>query len=113
MILLVAATVVLTTYTIDPKENGKDCVKFACGYHLANQKKVGKVIAISRDLLKQFPIHSLVRIKNSSKFNGVYRVEDLMNKRFHKRIDILVNNKHNHYKLSGVTIERYFNNKQK
>ena len=106
MILSIAITVMLTTYTLDPKENGKDCNKFACGYHLANEKKIGKVIAISRDLLKQFPIHSFIRIKNSIKFDGIYKVEDLMNKRFKNRIDILVSNKHNKYKLNNIIIEK-------
>jgi 3D (Asp-Asp-Asp) domain-containing protein len=113
MILLVAATVMLTTYTLDPKENGKNCDKFACGYHLANESKVGKIIAVSRDLLKQFPFHSLVRIKNSGRFDGIYSVEDLMNKRYQKRIDVLVGSKRILYKLKGVTIETYFENKQK
>lgn len=105
MILLIAATVILTTYTLDPKENGKNCEKFACGYHLANEKKIGKVIAVSRDLLKQFPIHSFIKIKNS-KFSGIYKVEDVMNKRFKNRIDILVHSKHNHYKLDNIIIEK-------
>ena len=106
MILSIAITVMLTTYTLNPKENGKDCSKFACGYHLANEKKIGKVIAISRDLLRQFPFHSFVRIRNSGRFNGVYKVEDLMNKRFKNRIDILVHNKDNQYKLNNIIIEK-------
>lgn len=106
MILSIAITVMLTTYTLNPKENGKDCSKFACGYHLANKKKIGKVIAISRDLLRQFPFHSFVRIRNSGRFNGVYKVEDLMNKRFKNRIDILVHNKDNQYKLNNTIIEK-------
>ena len=106
MILSIAITVMLTTYTLNPKENGKDCSKFACGYHLANEKKIGKVIAISRDLLKQFPFHSFVRIRNSGRFNGIYKVEDLMNKRFKNRIDILVHNKDNQYELNNIIIEK-------
>lgn len=50
-----------------------------------------KIIAVSRDLLKKFPMHSKVRISGTKRYDGIYIVEDKMNKRYTKRIDILIN----------------------
>jgi 3D (Asp-Asp-Asp) domain-containing protein len=49
-----------------------------------------KIIAVSRDLLIKFPMHSKVLITGTS-YDGVYTVEDKMNKRYSKCIDILIN----------------------
>jgi 3D (Asp-Asp-Asp) domain-containing protein len=106
MNLIVLMGVVLTTYTLSPKENGIDNKKFACGYHLAVPRKIGKVVAVSRDLLYKFPLHSKVQISNSGKFDGVYLVDDVMNKRFKNRVDILVNDANNHYTLNNIVITK-------
>ena len=102
----VIVSVFLTTYTLSPTENGNDCRTLACGYHLFDSRKIGKVIAVSRDLLNRFPIHSTVKISNAGKFSGVYRVEDVMNKRFTNKVDVLVNDRDNHYAFSNVTIQK-------
>jgi 3D (Asp-Asp-Asp) domain-containing protein len=49
-----------------------------------------KIIAVSRDLLKIFPFKTFVRIEGT-RYDGVYQVQDVMNKRYTKRIDILIN----------------------
>lgn len=49
-----------------------------------------KIIALSRDLLKQFPYHSKV-ILTGTQYDGEYVVEDTMNKRYTGRADILIN----------------------
>jgi len=49
-----------------------------------------KIIAISRDLRAEYPFGSLVRVEGTS-YDGVYQVQDLMNKRYTKRVDILIN----------------------
>ena len=49
------------------------------------------MIAISRDLKQRFKYGSYVRLEGCGKYDGVYRVEDLMNKRFKNRVDILIN----------------------
>lgn len=49
-----------------------------------------KIIAVSRDLLNIFPMGTKVLIKGTS-YDGVYYVRDKMNRRYNKRIDILIN----------------------
>lgn len=49
-----------------------------------------RIIAVSRDLLKKFPMGSWVKIEGT-KYDGIFQVQDKMNKRYKKRIDILIN----------------------
>ena len=49
-----------------------------------------KVIAVSRDLLKEFPNKTKVYVSGTN-YDGVYTVRDKMNKRYTNRIDILIN----------------------
>ena len=49
-----------------------------------------KIIAVSRDLLTKYPMGSIVYVKGTS-YDGFYQVQDKMNKRYKKRIDILIN----------------------
>jgi 3D (Asp-Asp-Asp) domain-containing protein len=43
-------------------------------------------------------------ITGAGKYDGVYRVEDVMNKRFRNRVDILVNPKDKGTRLSNIKI---------
>lgn len=52
-----------------------------------------KWIAISRNLEKEFPMGTKVRVSKGGKFNGVWVIHDKMNKRFKDKIDFLVPNK--------------------
>lgn len=65
-----------------------------------------RIIAVSRDLLKKFPIHSKVRIFGAGRYDGVWIVEDKMNKRWSKRIDFLVNTNVRGGKWKGVKITK-------
>ena len=49
-----------------------------------------RIIAVSRDLLKKFPYGTMVKIEGT-KYDGIYQVQDTMNKRYKNRIDILIN----------------------
>jgi len=49
-----------------------------------------KQIAVSRDLLKQVPYQSKLVVKGTA-YDGVYIIEDTMNKRYTNRIDLLIN----------------------
>lgn len=74
-------------FKIDPRNPGKH-----------------KIIAISRDLKRKWKFNTKVRIINAGKYNGVYTVKDLMNKRHRKRIDILVSNSKKPIKLTGIKV---------
>ena len=52
-----------------------------------------KVVALSRDLLKQYPYGSTIYVHQPVHLRGTYKVEDTMNKRFSNRIDFLVYDK--------------------
>jgi 3D (Asp-Asp-Asp) domain-containing protein len=49
-----------------------------------------KVVALSRDLLKQYPYGSTIYVHKPVHLRGTYKVEDAMNSRFKNRIDFLV-----------------------
>ena len=49
-----------------------------------------RIIAVSRDLLKEYPKGTKVYVCGTS-YDGVYVVMDKMNKRYTDRIDLLIN----------------------
>ena len=102
-----ALTVTLTTYTVDPSQTDNTPLITASGFKLDSlNPRRHRVIAISRDLRARFKFGSRVRITNAGRFNGVYVVRDLMNKRFRRKIDILINPKDKHTKLTNVVINK-------
>lgn len=73
-----------------------DPLTTASGYRI-NVRKVKsgetKIVAVSRDLLKQYPYGSTIYVHQPVHLRGYYKVEDTMNKRFTNRIDFLVHDK--------------------
>jgi 3D (Asp-Asp-Asp) domain-containing protein len=100
-------TVTLTTYTVDQSQTDDTPLITASGFKLDHlNPRRHRVIAISRDLKARFKFGSRVRITNAGRFNGVYVVRDLMNKRFRRKIDILINPGDKHTKLTNVIINK-------
>jgi 3D (Asp-Asp-Asp) domain-containing protein len=100
-------TVTLTTYTVDQSQTDDTPLITASGFKLDHlNPRRHRVIAISRDLKARFKFGSRVRITNAGRFNGVYVVRDLMNKRFRRKIDILINPRDKHTKLTNVIINK-------
>jgi 3D (Asp-Asp-Asp) domain-containing protein len=97
----------LTTYTTDTSETDSFPLITASGLHLdsANPKK-GRIIAISRDLQKLFSFGDRVILRNAGKFNGIWFIHDLMNKRWKNKIDILINPDEPQISLEGVVISK-------
>jgi len=83
--------VTCTVYNAVPEQTNSDPEHTASMFKLdlSNPYK-HRIIAVSRDLLEDFPIHSRVRIEGTD-YDGEYVVEDKMNKRYTNRIDILIN----------------------
>lgn len=81
-----------TVYNAVPEQTNSDpgYTAFMFKLDLSNPWK-HKIVAVSRDLLKQFPNKTKVYISGIGKYSGIYIVRDKMNKRYTKRIDILVN----------------------
>jgi len=99
--------VTLTTYTIDPLQTDSTPLITASGFKLDSiNPSRHRVIAVSRDLKIKLKFGDKVRLSNAGRFNGVWYVRDLMNKRFENKIDVLINPDGRHTKLSGVVITK-------
>ena len=97
----------LGTYKADTTETDSTPLVTASGFKLdsLNPKK-HRVIAISRDLKALFAFGDKVILTNAGKFNGVWFVHDVMNKRYKNKIDILINPSDRQLSLKGVLISK-------
>jgi 3D (Asp-Asp-Asp) domain-containing protein len=99
--------VTLTTYTTDSNQTDSTPLITASGFKLDSiNPRRHRVIAVSRDLKRKLKFGDKVRLSNAGRFNGVWYVRDLMNKRFKNKIDVLINPNGRHTKLSGVVITK-------
>jgi 3D (Asp-Asp-Asp) domain-containing protein len=95
--------VTMTTYKASESETDSTPNITASGFKITNPKK-HRIIAVSRDLKRKMKWGSKVRIVGAGKYDGTYRVHDLMNKRYKKRIDILIGHNDKQTKLRKVKI---------
>jgi 3D (Asp-Asp-Asp) domain-containing protein len=101
-------TVTATTYKLTKAENGPYGNHMASGYKVSYKYPgSNRVIAVSPDMLKKYPFHTSVLIEGAGKLDGRWIVEDVMNKRFTKRIDFLIDWKVKHDKFYNVIIKKY------
>ena len=100
--------VTATTYKLIPADQGKWGTKMASGYKV-NVRHPGRnrVVAVSRDLLEAYPFHTYIQVTGTGKYDGVWLVEDVMNPKWHNRIDMLIGYKTRQDKFENVKIERY------
>jgi 3D (Asp-Asp-Asp) domain-containing protein len=97
----------LSTYKADTTETDSSPLVTASGFKLdsLNPKK-HRVIAISRDLKELFSFGDQVKLTNAGKFNGIWFIHDVMNKRYRNKIDILINPSDRQISLDGVVISK-------
>ena len=95
--------VTLTTYRANAAETDSTPNITASGFKITNPKK-HRIIAVSRDLKRKMKWGSKVRIVGAGKYDGTYRVHDVMNKRYKKRIDILIGANDKQTKLKKIKI---------
>ena len=97
--------VTMTTYTASAKETDSTPNITASGFviDILNPRK-HRIIAISRDLKKKYKFGSKVKIMNAGAYSGVYVVEDVMNKRYKNRVDILINADDKQTKLHNIKL---------
>jgi 3D (Asp-Asp-Asp) domain-containing protein len=83
--------VTVTTYSPSVEETDSTPLITASGFKInpINPKK-HRIIAVSRDLKKKYKFGKKVRITGIGKLSGTYTVRDVMNKRYRKRVDILI-----------------------
>ena len=97
----------LSTYRADTAETDSTPLITASGFKLdsLNPKK-HRVIAISRDLKALFSFGDKVKLTNAGKFDGIWIIHDVMNKRYRNKIDILINPSDRQMSLKGVVISK-------
>ena len=97
----------LSTYNADTAQTDSTPLITASGFKLdsLNPKK-HRVIAISRDLKELFAFGDKVELSNAGKFNGIWFIHDLMNKKYKNRIDILINSSDPQTSLKRVVISK-------
>ena len=64
------------------------------------------MIAISRDLKELFSFGDKVILSNAGKYNGIWFIHDLMNKKWKNKIDILINPNDRQMSLEKVVISK-------
>jgi 3D (Asp-Asp-Asp) domain-containing protein len=97
--------VTVTTYTASVRETDSTPLITASGFKLDSLNPAKhKIIAVSRDLKKEWKFGTRVKILNAGIYNGIYHIQDVMNKRFKNRIDILINSDGKHTKLENIKI---------
>ena len=107
ILLIVTMVVQATVYNALPNQTNED------NLHTASMQKINpdaagsyRFIAVSRDLYSSgFTFGTRVCIENAGKMNGIWYVEDLMNRRWTKKIDFLVDNEIKLGKWDGVRIK--------
>lgn len=84
--------VTATTYKVNEFKNDPNGDKTASGMTLTEDNpRQHRIIAVSWDLKKKYKFGQWVRIVGAGIYDGKYVVKDLMNKRWRKKIDILIN----------------------
>jgi len=84
--------VTVTTYKVNEFKNDPDGDKTSTGMTLTEDNpKQHRIIAVSWDLKRKMKYGQWVKIEGAGIYDGEYVVKDLMNKRWKKRIDILIN----------------------
>ena len=98
--------VVATIYHADPAQCNADYLTTASMKTINENNPQGhRWIAVSRDLEKHgFKFGAKVRVSGAGKLDGIWTVEDRMNKRYTKRIDFLVNKEMTGGKWNNVKI---------
>ena len=91
--LLLTILVTATIYHADPAQTNADYLTTASLKKINPDNPAGhRWIAVSRDLEPLgFTMGTKVKIENAGEMNGIWTIEDRMNKRWKKRIDFLVN----------------------
>lgn len=94
MIAEIVMTVTLTCYHAVAAQCNEDSLTTASGAVICSTDSAytHRYIAVSRDLLDEFPYGTPVEITGCSieEYNGTWLVADTMNKRYSEYVDILV-----------------------
>ena len=99
--------VTATTYKATENETDSTPLITASGFKInPKNAKRHRIIAVSRDLKKKYKFGTRVKVSGAGKYSGEYVVRDVMNKRYKKRIDILIGHKDKQNKFKNVKIRK-------
>lgn len=107
--ILVSDKVEATVYNAVPKQCDNDCMYTASMFKLnLNDVYSHRIIAMERTFIKELGLKygDVVKIDGTGKWDGVWQIQDTMNKRFagEKKIDILVPNDITYGKWSNIKL---------
>lgn len=114
-------SIVVSVYQPVAEQCNIDPITTASGMTIDTTKDVTNLrwCAISRNLHKRYggkyEFGDTIRLRGVGKFNGYFIVQDLMNKRFKNKVDILVDKSHktNYLYKNKAVILNYFKTKEK
>ena len=103
---LITVLVTATIYHADPKQCNADYLTTASMQKINPSNPAGhRWIAVSRDLEKLgFVFGVKVKVEGAGDLDGIWTIEDRMNKRYTKRIDFLVNKTRKYGKWDKVKL---------
>lgn len=95
--ILLCSDTETTVYNAVPEQCNNDVRHTASMFRLnLNNPESHKIIAMERSMMKEYGLNygDLVKVEGTGKRDGVYQIQDTMNKRFkgQHKIDILINN---------------------
>ena len=97
--------VTVTTYSPSIEQTDNTPLITASGFKInPNNPKGHRIIAISRDLKRKYKFGKKVRITGIGELSGTYTVRDVMNKRYRKRVDILIGEEDKQTKFSNAKL---------
>ena len=83
--------VTVTTYSPTVAQTDSTPLITASGFEInPKNPKRQRIVAVSRDLKKKYKFGKKIRITGIGKLSGTYTIRDVMNKRYKKRVDILI-----------------------
>lgn len=96
---LIASDVMATVYNAEPKQCNKDITHTASMFRLNLQDVYShRIIAMERTMMAKYGLKygDVVKIEGTGKYDGIWQIQDTMNKRFagQNKIDILVPKKY-------------------
>ena len=101
----VSEIVTVTAYTPSVEECDSTPHITASGFKIDTlNPERHKIIAVSRDLKHKWKFGTKIKVLGIGKYSGIYTIKDVMNRRFKKRIDILVGKQSKQFKYTGIKI---------
>jgi hypothetical protein len=105
-VVSVSENVTLTTYSPSESETDSTPNITASGFMIDVENAAEhRIVAISRDLKRRgWKFNKKIMVSGAGKYNGVYKIKDLMNGRHKKRVDILIDKDDKHTKMKNIKI---------